>query len=190
MNKYIYALCFIFTVFGQDAFESISFELSLNSKTFSSEFNNYYKQNDGLNFRISSPYHLGDFYAGIKQVNYISKVKENDEISSSDFNSYFIYLGWQYSLLKSEKFRAHIAFHLGSFEMKFPSESRWYYASESELSTALELNLSYEIMTDVNLLLASEYQHVYTFKAIKIHSYNLGLSFKYEMPECLKQFLQ
>ena len=184
-------LVFIFFIngFSQKAFETLSFEIAINSKSFSTEFNNYYKQNNGISFRVLTPYYYGDFYAGVKQIKFTTKVID-DTFNPTDFNALFIYIAWQIPLIDLDKFRTNIGLQLGSFEMEFTRENRWYYASESELSTAVELNLLVEIMPEVKVTLASEHQYVYTYKRIKIHTINVGLSYQFEMPPWLKDFLQ
>ena len=185
MNKLIliFFLCFICNS-QKKAFQTLSFELGINTKTLSTEFNDFYQQKKGFNFRVLSSYYIGDFYLGLKQINF-----NVTEKSTSNFDSKYLYIGWQFPLLKSNKIDFNLGFHVGSFEMDFLNEAKWYYAKESELSTALQVNFNYQLSKSFYINARTDFQQIYTYKRIYLHTLNIGISYKIETPKWLKRFL-
>lgn len=184
--KLLITLIFIISLFSQEkkSYETISVQLGFHTPSFNTELNDFYTSQKHFELIVLTPYHIGELYAGIKHFSFQKLIN-----STSDFSSNYIFLGWQLPLINSEKLTFNFGFQLGSFEMNFDEETKWFYKKESEFATSIQSNISYKFSQKINIHLRIENQQIFTYHRIYINTISAGTSYTFGTPQWLKHLL-
>ena len=186
MNKVCLFLFLICTAIrSQSAFETLSFNAQMYAPSFSTEFSDYFSAKKSIGLEVVTPYYYGEFYVGAIFYSFNDTQK-----STTSFDVNYLYLGWQKAFSLSQKIRGMAGLHIGSYEMDFDNEDRWYYKSESEFVASIKFGFVYSLTSiwEIGVLHYSDF--VFTHNRIKMHNLSAVLSYKIETPEWLKTFLR
>jgi hypothetical protein len=108
-----------------------------------------------------------------------------------DFFSLFIFIGWGPGLEISGKVRWYNGIKIGSFQMYFDdSDIHESQALESELGVGFNTRFDYILTKSWSIQVGADYLYVYTYKPLELFMINAGLSYTFDSPGWLKEFLK
>jgi hypothetical protein len=184
-------LLFIFSpiqgsnIHAYDSLEvGILYDVNINRNSF----HHYWNQNWGFELFVSTPFYWGQLHTGLVVNSFDSR-----DIRFVNFTTYFLYFGWGVSCKLPCKFNGFSAIHLGNVMMQFHPGSKTpdvIYDPEDEFALRLSCGLSYPLHKNLYYKLNIHYHITYLNKRIELNILSTGVSYYFNTPKWLKEFLQ
>ena len=149
-------------------------------------FHEYWEPGFGAELLLEMPFYLGDIQAGIHIYPYSGRSSYQP-----DFLSLYIFVGWGLGLRLSPGIQWYNGLQLGSYQMAFDdSDIDESQALESELGVGLNTRFDVNLMNSWSFQAGAVYLHVYTKKPLELIMLTAGVSYTFDTPEWLKEFLK
>lgn len=183
---------FIFTIqnaFSQNShnafsYTKINFNIVINKST--DELNRLWLPQKGLEGSIEMPFYYGNILAGMRYLPYKEK-----EPYYHDFSTFYYFVGWGKEISLPLKIKWYNGFKVGGFVMEFHIDSlSAYKRDETELSAGFNSRISLELINNLFLDIAADYDAVFTHKRIEMFLISGGISYSFKTPDWFKEFLK
>lgn len=195
IKKNIFSSCLVWliisftqTLFGQEApsaFSTLKLSLNYVSNINNNQFHQYWHPGQGANFGVQTPFYWGDVQAGLQYVPHKKRT------GSPSFESYYVYLGWGYSLHLFRNMHWLNALQAGNYYMDFDDpDINVTQRQESELGIALYSALSLRLYKQLYGYGAVRYLKVFTHKRLELTYLSIGVAFVLETPAWLIEVLK
>lgn len=195
MNKSFLLITIIFASLNSElkpqvqdtnAFSNVKFSINFIKNKSTDALNRYWDGPKGLEGEIQMPFYLGNIQGGARYIPYKEKA-----INFHNFSSYFIYLGWGYEFKLPYDCSFYAGIKVGGYRMSVHDDSLSDELKfENELAAGLRTYLAFNIYADCSLNLGADYTKVYIYKKIELFVLSAGISYSFQSPEWLKDFLK
>lgn len=194
MNKQIIILLFILAgnvaqysqETGKAAFSELLVTANYNQTISNGDLNEFWETGKGISVSALTPFYLGETGLGIDA----SIIKSKSEIQPN-FNSFFINLAWMQDINIFQFSSLKFGVKFGSYIMLFDdNELSEFESNESELAVSASARYGIKIYKNFNLYISTDLITVFTRKRLKFVNAGIGLSYRLNSPQWLKEFLE
>ena len=169
-----------------EPFETITLGAHFVTGSGDDTFERFWKPSAGGRFELATPFYAGIIHTGVHIFN-------NDNVTDDvlSFSTVFLYLGWGYEWRFPFGVEWFAGFQAGGFHMDtddpdLVKEVR----TESEIGLGLQTRLGYPLSRGWSILVAGDYRRIYTHKRIDYLFIGCGVSYTFESPGWLREFLE
>lgn len=167
-------------------FETITLGAHFITGSADDTFEQFWKPTNGARFELSTPFYAGIVQAGVHLFN-------NDNVTDDllSFSTAFLYLGWGYEwrLPLDVRWFAGVqagGSHMDTEDPNLPEEGQ----KESEIGVGLQTRFDYPLGRGWSVLVTGDYRRIYTHKRINYLFIGGGVSYTFESPNWLREFLE
>lgn len=167
-------------------FSTIAIKLNALTNLNRNTFHNYWSPLYGGELSVELPFYAGCIEGGMHLYPYNGKSE-----AQPDFLSNYLFVGWGAEIEIISFLTWWNKFRIGNYQMHFDDEDiNITQRTESELSIGLNSSLVLKIDDAWKLNLDFTYLKVFTAKRMELSFLGAGLSYEFETPEWIRDFMK
>lgn len=175
--------------------QDILINLNTGLSVVNNSFTDTWKPKPSLHLNIQVPFYRTRLEAGARYMRFNGMASTETD---SDFNSFFLHVGWLYPVNLTPKFKIMPALRFGGNLMLFDESETYesgsfrYVTDPNEFEFAYEIALRNEFQLSDHLYLHTtvSYNRTLTEIPLPITLISAGVSFSFDQPTWLKNFVQ
>lgn len=179
--------------------EPVNQEILINLNTGISvaniSFTDTWEPQPALHLNMQVPFYKTRLEAGARYIRFIGRAPTETD---SDYNSFFLHLGWLYPLQLTSRYKIMPAIRFGGTLMLFDESETYesgpfrYVTDPNEFEFAYEIALRNEFQVSDHFYLHAtvSYNRTLTEIPLPITLISAGVSFSFDEPTWLKNFIQ
>lgn len=186
------------TAHAQNTYDRITIDGSSALPVIDNNFTQNWKISPTAHFGLRVNYHMGSIQSGIRYSRYSA---DNPVYEDGSFDSYFIYVGWEYPFSLSERLSFAPGLRFGNNYMAFdnpatyPATGVWgeyvFDPHESEFAYELFGRLEYSFRKSRWSLHSNfSYNRTLTYHPMPVSMFSFGISRTFATPSWLKSFFK
>ncbi len=149
-------------------------------------FHEFWEPEFGAEFIVEMPFYLAEIQGGIHLYPYSGRSEYQP-----DFLSVFIFIGWGADIDLYRKLSWYNGIQIGSYQMSFDdSDIHESQALESELGVGFNTRFEFRWSKSWSVQTGAAYMYIYTKKPIELFMITAGLSYTFDTPIWLTEFLK
>ena len=169
-----------------EPFSTIAIRINGTVNSNRNTFHEFWEPEFGAELLLDMPFYQGDIQVGIHLYPYSGRSS-----NQPDFLSVYIFVGWGFGLRLSPEIRWYNGLQIGSYQMHFDdSDIHESQALESELGVGLNTRFDFSLTNSWSVQTGAVYLHVYTKKPLVFIMITAGLSYTFEAPDWLREFMK
>lgn len=191
--------------YGQkESYSQISLDADGATSILQNTFSEHWNASPSLHLGTRINYHLGDLEAGVRFTNYSASnpsYEGKNPAKEVTFTSYFVYIGWEYPFILSDRLSLAPGLRFGNNFLSFenpktypPAGSFGEYVfdpNESEFTYELLTRLEYSFAhSPWHLYSSFSYSRTLTYHPMTVGLFSIGVSRSFSTPSWLKNLLQ
>ena len=178
----LYLLLFYLSSNAQTAYSTIEIGMENSGNINKNRFHRFWQPQPVPELFLITPAPKGYFVAGVSRHTYRG---------SPEYSAYFPYAGWGLSLPVFKFLSWNNSIRIGNYLMLFGDyESNETKKDESELGLNTTTGFGLSINKNFNVHISLKYFRIYTKRAIELTYLSAGLSYRYDTPAWLRNFLK
>ena len=169
-----------------DNFSYIKISGSVINNQSTDALNKFWNKEKGYEGIVETPFYYGNILAGLRILSFSGK-----KPSYQNFSSNYYFVGWGKDFNIVNRVTLFAGFRVGGFAMSFADDSLTaYQKDETELAAGINTKLNFQILSNIFFNVSAEYSAVFTHKRIELFLLAAGISYKFETPSWMKEFLK
>ncbi|MBN2571223.1 MAG: hypothetical protein JXA68_03785 [Ignavibacteriales bacterium] len=169
-------------------FENIQVGANYFNNFNKNEFHKYWNSTNGAGAYLKTPFYFGFIKIGLNYSDCQSKSNEQP-----DFVNLIAYLDWGKEFQLPLDICVSTFFKIGISQMDFERSALFVHEGfllERELLIGTGFIISYDLIDRLQIFTGLDYQKTFTQKPMELSFLQIGLSYKFDSPEWLKDFLK
>lgn len=175
--------------------QNIIVNLNTGLSVANNSFTNNWEPKPALYLNVQVPFYRTRLEAGARYMRFNGMAPTETD---SDYNSFFLHLGWLYPIQLAPKFKMMPALRFGGNLMLFDESETYesgpfrYVTDPNEFEFAYEIALRNEFQISEHFYLHAtvSYNHTLTEIPLPVTLISAGVSFSFDQPTWLKNFVQ
>lgn len=179
------------------AFESISVGAYVGYPVAGGELLNSWNSEPSLQLSFGTPFYAGELETGVRYTRFSNSEAFPDY---SNFDSFFIYMGWGYHFTITDKLSAGPALRFGTTFFKYDEAKiytrpnvGWEYdfdTTESEFAYELLFRSVFRISGRIRAHAELTYNRTLTFHPVRLSYISAGFTYRFNSPDWFKKVLR